>query len=326
MTDRPNDSNAEDPVEAQFAEGTKPGKRAPADSALPVWLTSLPDQFRPYAALARLDRPIGTWLVLLPTLVALAYTRIPTGFLWIDLWWDVLFVIGAVTMRGAACTWNDITDKDFDAEVERTALRPLPSGDVSVRNAYIFLGVQLFIAFLAWLCLPLDAKIVALLAIPLIVAYPFMKRVTWWPQAWLGFTINWGVLVAAATATHVSFATLLLYFGFACWTVAYDTIYAIQDEEDDALIGVKSTARLMGEKVVTGAFCFYLGATAFFAAAAAATGAPRIGAITVILFLGHTVWQAYTVGRDKSQALRVFKSNAWAALILLIGFTIAAIL
>ncbi|MGB3626202.1 MAG: 4-hydroxybenzoate octaprenyltransferase, partial [Henriciella sp.] len=242
------------------------------------------------------------------------------------LWWDVLFVIGAVTMRGAACTWNDITDREYDAGVERTANRPLPSGDVSVTNAYIFLGVQLLIAFLAWLCLPLDAKIVALLAVPLIAAYPFMKRVTWWPQAWLGFTINWGVLVAAATATHVSFGTILLYFGFACWTVAYDTIYAIQDEEDDALIGVKSTARLMGEKVVTGAFCFYLGAAALFAAASAAAGATRIGALTVIAFLAHTTWQAYTVGHDKSQALRVFRSNAWAALILLLGFTIAAIL
>ena len=324
MNDTSRDSDTTDPIEAEFSEAGGPSS-APADSAMPAWLSSLPDRLRPYAALARLDRPIGTWLVLLPTLTALAYTRIPTGFHWIDIWWDVLFVIGAVVMRGAACTWNDITDRDFDAQVERTANRPIPSGAVSVRDAYIFLGAQLLVGFLAWLCLPFDAKIVALLAIPLIVAYPYMKRFTWWPQAWLGFTINWGVLVAAATATHVSFATLLLFFGFACWTVAYDTIYAIQDEEDDALIGVRSTARLMGEKVVTGAFCFYLAAGAFFAAAAAATGAPRIGAITVLAFMVHTIWQAHTVGKDKTAALKVFRSNAQAAAILLIGFTIAAI-
>ena len=326
MTGTKDDSDGVDPIEAEFDADPKPERRAPADSALPGWLVSLPNTLRPYAALARLDRPIGTWLVLLPTLAAFAYTRIPTGFLWVDLWWQLLFAVGAVVMRGAACTWNDITDRDFDAKVERTALRPLPSGDVSLRNAYIFLALQLFIGFLAWLCLPFDAKIVALLAIPLIVAYPFMKRVTWWPQAWLGATINWGVLVAAATALHISFATLLLYLGFAAWTVAYDTIYAMQDEEDDALIGVKSTARLMGDKVIVGAFRFFLVAGAFFAAAAAATGATRIGALAVIGFVVHTIWQVNTLSKDRTKALMVFKSNAWAALILLAGFTIAAMI
>ncbi|WP_300378619.1 4-hydroxybenzoate octaprenyltransferase [Henriciella sp.] len=325
MTGSKDDSGPTSAHDISYEETSRSGGSAPADSALPGWLISLPDMFRPYAALARLDRPIGTWLVLLPTLASLAYTRISTGFLWIDLWWQLLFVIGAVTMRGAACTWNDITDRDFDAEVARTALRPLPSGDVSVRAAYIFLGLQVFIGFLAWLALPLDAKIVALLAIPLILAYPFMKRITWWPQAWLGATINWGVLVAAATATHVSFGTLLLFLGFAAWTIAYDTIYATQDEEDDALIGVKSTARLMGERVIIGAFCFFLIAGAFFAAASAATGASRIGALTVIAFLAHAIWQINMLHKDRGNALMAFKSNAWAALILVAGFTIAAL-
>ena len=321
MTDTRDDSPETEPVDAEFEEKVQ----APADSALPDWLVSLPDRFRPYAALARLDRPIGTWLVLLPTLAAFAYTRIPTGFYWTDIWWQLLFAVGAIVMRGAACTWNDITDREFDAQVARTASRPLPSGQVSVRNAYIFLGAQLLIGFLAWLCLPLDAKIVALLAIPLIAAYPFMKRVTWWPQAWLGATINWGVLVAAATATHVSFGTLILFFGFACWTVAYDTIYAIQDEEDDALIGVKSTARLMGDRVILGSFCFFLAAAACFAVAVAGIGAARVGAVTVIAFLIHAIWQVHTLDRDRGTALMIFKSNAWAALILLAGFTVAAL-
>ncbi len=326
MTDTKPDSEHAGSIREGADSESGSNTKAPADSALPGWLVSLPDTLRPFAALARLDRPIGTWLVLLPTLASLAYTRIATGFYWIDLWWQLLFVIGAVVMRGAACTWNDITDRDFDAAVERTANRPLPSGQVTLHGAYIFLAAQLLIGFLAWLCLPFDAKIVALLAIPLIAAYPFMKRVTWWPQAWLGLAINWGVLVAAATAMHVSFGTVLLFLGFAAWTIAYDTIYAIQDEEDDALIGVKSTARLMGDRVILGAFSFFLIAGAFFAAASAANSAPRMGAITVIAFLVHAVWQVYTLDRDRGNALMVFKSNAWAALILLTGFTISATL
>ncbi|RIJ15551.1 4-hydroxybenzoate octaprenyltransferase [Henriciella mobilis] len=322
MTETKDDSRDTDPVDADIEK--KP--QAPADSALPEWLVSLPEKLVPFAALARLDRPIGTWLVILPTLASFAYTRISTGFYWTDIWWQLLFAIGAIVMRGAACTWNDITDRDFDAKVERTASRPLPSGQVSLRDAYIFLGVQLLVGFLAWLCLPLDAKIVALLAIPLIGAYPFMKRITWWPQAWLGATINWGALVAAATAVHVSFGTLILFFGFAAWTIAYDTIYAIQDEEDDALIGVKSTARLMGERVILGAFSFFLIAAACFAVAAAGTGATRIGALTVIAFLVHAIWQVHTLDRDKGTALKVFRSNAWAGLILVAGFTVAAAL
>lgn len=317
------DSESPNPDTAADAE---PSSRAPADSALPVWLTTLPETLRPYAALARLDRPIGTWLVMLPAFASLAYTRIETGFFWIDIWWDVLIAIGAITMRGAACTWNDIQDRDFDASVARTARRPLPAGDVTVRQAYIFLALQIFVAFIAWLCIPLDAKIVALLALPLIGAYPFMKRVTWWPQVWLGFTINWGVLVAAAMATHVSLGTVILYLGFAAWTVGYDTIYAMQDREDDALIGVKSSARLLGEQTILGAFCFYLAATAFFGGAVAANGATRLGALTVIAFMGHAVWQVYKMNQDDENALMVFKSNAWAALILVLGFTVTAII
>lgn len=312
------------PEGADSAENNR--ANAPADSALPDWLTSLPDTLRPYAALARLDRPIGTWLVMLPALASLAYTRMETGFAWIDIWWDVLIIVGAVTMRGAACTWNDITDKDFDGAIARTANRPLPAGEVTVTQAYIFLGIQVAIAFVAWLCIPTDAKIVSLLALPLIAAYPFMKRVTWWPQVWLGFTINWGVLVAAAMATHVSFGTILLYLGFAAWTVGYDTIYAMQDREDDALIGVRSTARLLGEQTILGAFCFYLAATAFFGGAVAANGGMPLGVLAVIGFFGHAIWQVYKMNQDDDHALMVFKSNAWAALILVAGFTLSAII
>ena len=299
----------------------------PLDSALPGWLRQLPDEARPYAALARWDRPVGIWLLLLPCWIGLALMRIPAGFSWVDLVWIVLFAIGAIAMRGAGCTWNDIRDRDVDAEVARTAERPLPAGDLTLSQAYIFLAGQLGVGFLVWLFLPFDAKIVALLAIPLVAAYPYMKRITWWPQAWLGFTFNFGALVGAATATSVTGATVVLYLGLVCWTVAYDTIYALQDRDDDELVGVKSTARLFGDKVLTGVFVFHMAATALIFLGAYFAGAGRIGALLALAFLAHGVWQVSTLSKDREAfSLSVFKSNVWAGVIILTGLTIAALL
>lgn len=299
----------------------------PADSALPGWLSSLPAWVRPYAMLARWDRPVGIWLLYLPCLVGLAFARIRTGLYIDDVLWAVLFLIGAIAMRGAGCTWNDITDRDFDAQVERTALRPLPAGLVTLREAHIFLGVQLAVGFLVWLCLPGDAKIVALLSIPLVVAYPFMKRFTWWPQAWLGATFNWGVLVGVATAGTVGFPAVILYIGLGFWTVAYDTIYALQDREDDALVGVKSTARLFGRHAVLYSFCFFIGAAALIAAASAMQGAGRMGAITSLAFLAHATAQVSRLKKHgEGAALAVFKSNVWTGAMVAFGLTLAAML
>ncbi len=297
------------------------------DSALPNWLNFLPDRAGPFAALARLDRPIGIWLLVLPCWMGLAQMRIPLGLQWVDIGWAILFAVGATAMRGAGCTWNDIADREIDAKVVRTASRPIPSGQVTLQNAYIFLGLQLFIGFLVWLSLPVDAKIVALLALPLVAAYPFMKRITWWPQAFLGFTFNWGVLVGAATATSVTFATIFLYFGLIAWTIAYDTIYALQDREDDALIGVKSTALLFDKKVLTGIFVFHLTATVLITLAAYFAGAGRMGALIGLAFMGHGIWQITRLSTDKEQhSLSVFKSNGWAGAIIVIGLVIAALL
>lgn len=305
----------------------QPGRETPADSAFPEWLRGLPERARPFAALARLDRPIGIWLLFLPCWMGLAQMRIPTGFHWIDLFWVFLFAVGAIAMRGAGCTWNDITDREIDGQVERTASRPLPAGEVTLREAYIFLGAQLAIGFLVWLCLPFDAKIVSLLALPLVAIYPYMKRVTWWPQAWLGFTFNFGVLIGAATAANVTGASVVLYLGLVCWTVAYDTIYALQDVEDDALAGVKSTARLFGDKVLTGIFVFQLAATALIAAGALFAGAGRIGAIVGLAFLAHAIWQITRLSKDReARALGVFTSNLGAGLIVLAGLVVAALL
>lgn len=309
-------------------DSDKDARRAiPLDSALPDWLKSLPDSSRPYAALARWDRPVGIWLLLIPCWMGLAQMRVPAGFQWIDLLWIPLFAIGAIAMRGAGCTWNDIQDKDIDSQVKRTASRPLPSGEVTLQQAYLFLAAQVGIGFLVWLTLPNDAKIVALLAIPMVAAYPFMKRVTWWPQAWLGFTFNFGVLVGAATATSVTGATVVLYLGLVCWTVAYDTIYALQDREDDAMLGVKSTARLFGDKVLTGVFVFHKLATTLIFLGAYFAGAGRVGALLALGFFAHGVWQVSTLSNEReARALDVFKSNIYAGLIVLAGLCLAAFL
>jgi len=219
-------------------------------------LSFLPPSWLPYALLMRLDRPIGTWLLLLPGWWSLALGQAP-------LWYYVLFAIGALVMRGAGCVVNDLWDKDIDAQVERTRARPLASGAVSVRQALAFLlllcltGLVILLQF-NWLTIALGA-----LSLVLIVAYPLMKRVTWWPQAFLGFTFNWGVLMGAAAATGAMPAWVWpLYAAGVLWTLAYDTIYAHADTKDDELIGVKSTARLFGAHSRQWIVCFYLAALA----------------------------------------------------------------
>jgi len=304
-----------------------PAGAAPPDGRLPQWMAdNLPDWTEPYIYLARWDRPVGIWLLVLPAWIGLGFTAIGAGFSPLIPLWAAVFFIGAVAMRGAGCTWNDITDRELDAQVARTASRPIPSGQVSVPRAFVWLGLQLLAAFIIWLMLPPDAKIAALVALPLVAAYPFMKRFTWWPQAWLGASFNFGVFVAAAAVDSISLSTIVLWLGLACWTIAYDTIYAIQDVEDDELAGIKSTARLFGDQTVTGAFVFHLIAASLIALAAMFAGAPNIGAVTALLFLGHGTWQAARLARDRDvAALSTFRSNVWAGAILAAGFLVAGL-
>ena len=298
----------------------------PADAVRSAIMGLVPAGMGPYLQLSRFDRPVGFWLLALPCFIGLAFARVDEGWRLIDLLWLVLFGFGAIAMRGAGCTWNDIQDRKIDAEVERTKGRPLPSGALSVGQAWMWLGVQLLVGFLVWLCLPGDAKIVALLAIPLVAAYPFMKKITWWPQAWLGLTFNWGVLVAAATAGDVTLLSVLLYLGLALWTIGYDTIYAVSDREDDALIGVKSTARLFEGQTGLAVFCFYLGSAATVGLASWIAGAGRIGALAVLAFMLHGLWQVIRLKRSKeADALPIFRSNVTAGAILFVGFAIAAL-
>ena len=242
------------------------------DSEKTHWVNRTPESIRSYLQLSRLDRPVGYWLLALPGWIGLAFAGLTYGLNWEDLKWAALILIGAIAMRGAGCTYNDIVDQDLDAQVERTALRPLPAGTITTKQAWIWLFMQCGVGLIVLLCLPRLAQIVSLFSIPLVAAYPFMKRITWWPQIWLGLTFNWAFLVAESIKISIyeqvldyrpihdpSFFDLSFgfYIGLVFWTIGYDTIYACQDSKDDAITGIKSTARKFGKKVKFGvAFCY----------------------------------------------------------------------
>ncbi|KEP69410.1 4-hydroxybenzoate polyprenyltransferase [Thioclava dalianensis] len=208
-----------------------------------------PPWARPYLRLSRADRPIGTWLLLLPCWWGVALAAASTGgFRWFDLWIAAGCGIGAILMRGAGCTWNDITDRDIDGEVARTRSRPIPSGQVTTRQALAWAVIQSLISFAILLTFNLPAIVLGIVALAPVAVYPFAKRFTWWPQIFLGIAFNWGALLAWVAHTgSLAWPPVLLYFAGLVWTLFYDTIYAHQDKEDDALIGVKSTARLFGD-------------------------------------------------------------------------------
>ncbi|MEM8800101.1 MAG: UbiA family prenyltransferase, partial [Pseudomonadota bacterium] len=219
----------------------------PADSPAASWLDRLPPGMRNYAVLGRYDRPIGIWLLFWPCALGSIAASIYAGDSWPNLWQIALLFIGAAVMRAAGCTYNDIVDRDIDAQVARTRGRPVAAGRISVKAAWGFLVAQSLVGFLVLIQFNGIAILVGLGALALVAAYPFMKRLTDWPQAWLGLTFNWGVLVAwTATTGALNIAALLLYGAGIAWTLGYDTIYAAQDVEDDALVGVRSTARLFG--------------------------------------------------------------------------------
>ncbi|GLQ21745.1 4-hydroxybenzoate octaprenyltransferase [Algimonas porphyrae] len=298
-----------------------------ADAARSHWVNRTPETIRPYLQLSRLDRPVGYWLLALPGWIGLlvpAWLCRPDWQLIVSpLYWAGLILVGAIAMRGAGCSYNDIVDRDLDAQVERTQSRPLPSGRISVKQAWIWLALQLAIGFAVWLALPLGAKIVALAALPLVAAYPFMKRITWWPQVWLGLTFNWAVLVAYAIKTGGLDLTIgLIYLGLACWTVGYDTIYALQDIEDDAMIGVRSTARRFGVQVKRGVAVTY-GLSVTLIAVGLSLSQNGFTALAIIPFAAHLARQVVKLDKDDyANALSLFQSNVWAAFWLITGLVL----
>ncbi len=305
-----------------------------ADSVRGNWVdTTAPSWTRPYLRLSRADRPIGTWLLLIPCWWGLGLAMLSKGGVaWGDLWIALGCAIGAFLMRGAGCTWNDLTDRDFDAAVSRTRSRPLPSGQVTPRQAAIWMGLQSLMAFAILLTFPTIAIGLGVASIALVCIYPFAKRFTWWPQVFLGLAFNWGALLAwAAHAKTLGWPAILAYCAGICWTLFYDTIYAHQDRDDDALIGVKSTARLFGEKTSAWLVRFGAGSVILLTGAVLATGASGLAlgiAITGVLgFAAHLVWQLRVLDiNDADRCLALFRANRDTGLILAGMLALAAVL
>jgi 4-hydroxybenzoate polyprenyltransferase len=306
-----------------------PPSTSPGDAVHHGWFAALPPTIRPWLQLMRLDRPIGGWLLYWPCVFGLVLGSIADerNFTdWRDFYYVALFGLGTVVMRGAGCTFNDIIDRDFDAQVARTRARPIPAGLVSVKQAVLFMIVLCLIGLvillqLNWLAVALGAG-----SLLLVAAYPFMKRITWWPQAWLGLTFNWGALLGFAAETgRLDIADGLLYAGLFFWTLGYDTIYAHQDKEDDALIGVKSTARLLGADSRKWILRFYAVAFTLILAAGFADHAGWNFGVVMLAPGGHLLWQVKRLNIDNAEnCLMLFRANRETGALIAAAFALAA--
>jgi len=291
------------------------------------WVDRLvPAGLRPYCRLARLDRPIGTWLLLFPGWWSIALAAAPGE--WPSPRLLILFAIGALVMRGAGCTINDMTDRDFDRRVTRTAGRPIASGAISMKRALVFLALQLAIGLIILLQLSPLAIILGVASLALIVTYPFMKRITYWPQAFLGLTFNWGALLGyAAVRDQLDAAPLLLYAAGIAWTLVYDTIYAHQDKEDDALIGVRSTALKFGDASRSWLAFFGLAMLLLLAAMIQVSSLGLFGWLALAAVAGHLAWQIFAANfDDPADCSRKFRSNRWLGWVLFFGIILGRVL
>ncbi|APG62273.1 4-hydroxybenzoate polyprenyltransferase [Sphingorhabdus lutea] len=282
----------------------------PQDSQDGGWIAALSEPFRSLGLLARFDRPIGIWLLFWPCIWGwgLAGGRINDALAWPLILW---FLLGAAAMRGAGCVINDIIDRDLDAQVARTAARPLAAKTISVRAAYIWLGVLCLVGLLVLLQLRVEAQIAALISIIPVAVYPMMKRITWWPQIWLGMVFSWGSLVGyLAIAGTPNAAMWLLYLGNMAWVVGYDSIYAMQDREDDALVGIKSSALRMGGNIRIGVAIFYAAAIICWVCAFW-TVRPHILVLAALIPAAlHMIWQLLHLHVDGRNAIILFRRNA----------------
>jgi len=289
---------------------------------------SAPQFLRPYLKLARADRPIGVWLLLWPCWwsLMLAAPYYEGSFLSL-LGLMGLFALGAYVMRGAGCTYNDIVDKDYDGKVDRTAKRPIPSGQVSLVQAWGFLIFLSLVGFAVLIQMNVFTIGLGVASLGLVALYPFMKRLTWWPQAFLGLTFNWGALMGwSAIVGELSAAPVFLYIGAILWTLGYDTIYAHQDKEDDALIGIKSSARKLEEKTVPFLSVVYSLALLFFVAAGVAAGLHWMFYIFLLLFAAHLTWQIRVLDiADPENCLGAFRSNRDAGALLFFACFLGAV-
>ena len=286
------------------------------DSERRGFIGALPPRVRPFASLMRLDRPIGSWLLYWPCAWGVALAGVGGRwdlFLWLGL--------GAFAMRSGGCVYNDIVDRDLDRRVERTRLRPLASGRVSLESAWLLIAALWIVGLVVLLQLNLTAAIVAVISIAPVAAYPFMKRITWWPQAWLGIVFSWGALVGWPAVTgSLSWATFLLWFGSIAWVVGYDTLYAIQDIEDDALVGVKSSARRLGDKAPLGIGIFYTLALLLWGGAIWTVRPDWVALLALVPAALHLANQALRADpKDGELALQLFRSNRSCGLLIFFG-------
>jgi len=305
------------------------GAAARVADATGNWVdTHAPTWSRPYLRLSRLDRPIGSWLLLMPCWWSAALAAGVIGRVGQLPLIIVLFFVGAFTMRGAGCTWNDITDRDLDARVERTRSRPIPAGQVSVPQAAAFLVVQALIGLAVLVQFNRFAVATGIASLAIVAVYPFMKRITWWPQIVLGLAFSWGALMGfAVTLGRLDATAFVLYAGSIAWVIGYDTIYAHQDAEDDALIGVKSTALLFGARTHQALVVFYGLAVVLIGAALALAGAGFPAWIGLAAFAAHLVWQIRRLEiDDPALCLRLFRSNRDAGLLLFAGLLADAVM
>jgi 4-hydroxybenzoate polyprenyltransferase len=273
----------------------------------------LPASLRPFALLARFDRPVGWWLLYWPCLWGLALAGGIASHWPLLLW----FLAGAIAMRGAGCVYNDIVDRDLDKQVARTASRPLASGTVSAKAAWGWLLLLCAIGLIVLVQLRVEAIMVALCSLALVAAYPFMKRITWWPQAWLGLVFSWGALVGwMAVWGEVAPAMLWLYAGTIFWVIGYDTIYAMQDREDDALVGIRSSALRLGGNVKGGVALFYALALAGWGMAIWSVRPQALALVALLPVVLHLLYQGVSLDKDGGNALDLFRSNRTAGLLM----------
>ncbi len=298
------------------------------DAVKGSWVDHLPEATRPYAQLMRLDRPIGWWLLLLPCWWGLVLAQIGSGGGIPNLKYAALFLAGAIVMRGAGCTLNDIVDRNIDGKVERTRARPIPSGRVTVRAAAIFLVLQLLLGLLILLQFNWFTVALAIASLAIVAIYPFMKRITYWPQVVLGMAFNWGALLGW-TAIHgaLSWAAVALYVGGISWTMAYDTIYAHQDKHDDVLIGVKSTALKFGAASPQWLAFFFAASLVLIDLSLWLVSAPLPAHVGVAGAALHATWQVVRFkDHDAALCLKLFQANRFFGLIILAGLLIGCLI
>ncbi len=294
---------------------------APASNWVDDWA---PVRLQPYLRLARLDRPIGTWLLLWPCLWSLALADLSEARILPNFWYILLFILGAIVMRGAGCVYNDLADQDFDGRVDRTRFRPIPSGQVTVKQAKLFMVVLALVGLTVLVQFNGFTIILGIVSLAIVAIYPFMKRITYWPQIFLGFAFSWGALMGwSAVKSTVDLAAVILYAACIFWTIGYDTIYAHQDKDDDALLGLKSTALKFGESTKSWLTLFYVLALTGIWLAAKLAGGGLIFNFALMLAGLQMLWQIRTLDIDDStNCLLRFRSNRDFGLIIFSGIAL----